>query len=270
MGGETIAETVARVADIDGMHLAGISLGVQRVSGTPEYQASVVVHIPRVRKLYGAGKEAREAVIQELPRLQQEWLDVWPETVAELESLLAERGWVTSETAGDIRRFRAEINCMAATYLRAELGDYDALPLFAKQYRTSSGKPLNLPPISQGITLYAMHRLASSYPREGLSPQAVKALDDYLQAATEHMLPPQQLRVTLWDASHSESDPRFAFMGYRKEVLEGQGSMMMPVYPLDFSDGNQMVLPGCRTTERLDALFEKLNTFVTLAYPDRE
>lgn len=261
---EDVKQTIENLPNFDDTHLATTSIG--SLPGNGRFSNLFVTRLARVRKLYSIGQENPALVVPHLKRAHRESFANWPE---------ASRKRFEDYDKG-IRRYsepdaysRARRRCLAATYLLAEFGDYDSLPLLSEQYKIHHvWPPPNIlhAPVPPAITFYAMHRLASSHPRHSLSSATAKALDEYLKAAEEFVPPPTQIKVTIWDSSYSESDPRFEVLGVKKEVLQGQKSMTMSLYPHIFKDGSQMQSYNCIKSEKLEELFEKLDAFVQLAY----
>lgn len=266
---ETMEQTLRNFANFDDCSLAETTIsGYDSSEACAEFQKRVVVRLMRVRKVLAYGREHPEEVVPTLRQLLRDSLLAWPATYEKRQQDWAD-GIRTYEKPDAY--LRSQKTCLAAAYILAELGDYQALPLLAHQYHIHHPwpPPIIRAPVPPAITFYAMHRLASSHPRGALSSEAAQALDQYL-AATECLPPPEETTVTVWSADYSESDPRLLITRKKKEVLQGQSVMTMPVYPTQFKDGSDMQDSNGKTSKELDALFSKLDAFVRLAYPDRE
>ena len=145
----------------------------------------------------------------------------------------------------------------AATYLLAELSVHDALPMMGEIYAMKEHIPVN-----RLFLLYAMHRLATTHPRQGLSPDAATALDAYLMLA-KGLSAAEVARVPSWCAAVEETDFRNTIL-HEDIGLDKQPMIEVAVYP---------ELPNSRRYGELklapeaDLLFAKLQSFIKSAYP---
>ena len=266
---EDINQTIINISNFDDTIMAGSSLPQGHSPAVPDSQNLYVTRLARVRKLYAIGKENPQSIIPILKSVHKDSIAQWPSAVKEFGENY-DKGIRSFSEPGAFDRCLDY--CLAATYLLAELGDYDSLPLLTQQYKMH--KPLKLPeqmaaPVPPATTFYAMHRLVSTYPRDKLSAEAVKALDEYLNAAKELVPPPKQLEVTVWDSYYVESDPRVTVLGVQDEILKSQKTMTMPLYPYKFKDGSDMETLLFVQTEKLNSLFNKLDAFVQIMYPSQ-
>ncbi len=301
---EDINQTIKNIPNFDDTIMALSSLG--NVMAPLSFYTQYVTRLARVRKLYAIAQKNPDLIIPGLKKIHQDSLTEWPE---------AAKKWDEEYKKGKRKISEPDAYqkcmdyCLAATYLLAEFGDYDSLPLLSQQYNIHHiWPPPNLlpAPVQPAITFYAMHRLASTYPRDILSAEAIKTLDEYLKAAKELVPPPKLLEVTVWDSYYVESDPRVEILGVKDEILRSQKTMMMPLYPENFmmkdiaeiqnenGDIDQIKLvkvlskldnsarsefvkkvlqnvpmedPGGLQSKQLDELFNKLDAFVRIVYP---
>lgn len=266
MRNESIKETILNLANFDDdMQASSTVLHNDFAAG----KIQLVTRLMRVRKLYSIGLKNPELIISDLRNLFQDSLKKWPEAHKKLIED-SDNGVGRSEPAS---YDYAQSYCLAATYLLAEFGDYDSLPLLSYQYKIHHlleppdySNPFTAP-VEPAITFYAMHRLASSYPRDSLSKEAVAALDKYLDVAKDLVPAPKQINVTVWDASYIESDPRLSILNIKDEALQGQKTITMPSYPILFSDGTRIQGDNREKMQKTNDLFKKLDEFVQIVYP---
>jgi len=162
---------------------------------------------------------------------------------------------------------RRQVYAGAAAYLLTELRAYRALPLMSKVYYCEEKTP-----VSRLYVFYCMHLLAVDHPRAGLSPQAEKSLDSYLQAAAD--LPqPYVAAVAPSNASYHETDFRITLMG--QDLLKKQAKRQMRMYPFWLSEfekeswGTPQANPYWLVVDpKIDELAKQLKVFIEAAYPD--
>jgi len=159
-----------------------------------------------------------------------------------------------------------QMRILCGTYILAELGDHESLPLMLQSYRQhdEKGLPSAAPP---GFTLYGMHLLVSSFPEERLSTSAAHLRAKYLEAA-ECIPPPREEVVTRWSAAYLEADPRIVLFDPAKLTLERQETMMINVWPHSYSDGMKFNVEDGAVPARTEELFALLEDFVEEAFPD--
>ena len=114
------------------------------------------------------------------------------------------------------------------------------------------------PPVPPAITLYAMHRLVSTYPKEKLTPKAKGLRDVYLELAEEKLSAPKGRLITGLGADYSETDPRLPRMDPRGIVLADQPKMQPVEYPVRFKDGTRMSSHESEVSEDAKLLFQHL------------
>ena len=268
MSKESIKETMLNLANFDDDMLASSTINTVE---NAVVKTQLVTRLMRVRKLYTIGMKNPNLIISDLRKLHRDSLKKWPDAYKDLIDDYENHVGRSEPASYD----RLQHYCLAATYLLAEFGDYDSLPFFSYQYRihNMSSPTTNAPPVAPvypALTFYAMHRLASSYPRTSLSREALQALDEYLDAVGGLVPEPQQIKVTVWDASYIESDPRLSILNIRNELLQGQKSMTMPLWPTKYSDGTKIQGANGNKLQKTNELFEKLDAFVQIVYPPDE
>lgn len=157
---------------------------------------------------------------------------------------------------------RRQINGPAAAYILTELRCFDALPVMARVYEQEGRIP------NSRLTLvYSMHLLAKEHPRERLSPEARKALDEYLEFAKE-LPPPIEKSLPAWNAALTETDFRATIL--RQDIgLDQQPQLVLRLYPKEVEQYESEDKSGWyRINERGKALYPPLRKFIKLAYPE--
>jgi hypothetical protein len=267
MAKESLSEMMRHFANFDDMHLAQTSIPmIDSSSACAEFNNLVVTRLQRVRRVLAIGRKNPQPVISELRKVLIDCLKNWPGAFKKFMDDYAKGIMTSSEPTP---RSYCRGSSLAASYLLAELGDYEALPILAYQYRIHDiiSRPAFPSPVPPAITFYAMHRLVSSYPRKSLSEEAGEVLDAYLKMS-ESLHEPEQIKVTTWDSTHSESDPRLSIDEKGREVLEQQQTMTMLLYPTRFKDGTIMQDGNGLKAKKMDEMFAKLDEFVKLVYPE--
>ncbi len=263
MKNEDIKQTIEHLANFDDDMFASSTIND---TGTANVHSKLVTRLMRVRKLYSIGLKNPELIIPELRQAQKEYFEKWPEAFNQLREDLKNNQNSYSKPNGYMR---AEYSCLAATYLLAEFHNYDILPQLSEQYKKHHiWPPPQLPsPVAPSMTFYAIHRLVSTYPRASLSKEAIKVLDEYLEASKEIVPDPEQIKVSLFDDYYTEFDPTLDIAGVKKEILEGRPYMTMPLYPTKFTDGTELQDGNGVKSEKMNELFNKLDAFVQIVYP---
>ena len=163
---------------------------------------------------------------------------------------------------------------MAATYVLAELKDFESLPLLVDSYKAQDEwihkyrpYPCLQVPVPPTISLYAMHRLVSAYPPERMTPEARGLHEAYMNWANENLAPPIQFRGTAWDATHDASDPMIRVADPKGVLLRGQRNMELVAYPHEFADGERIegtTEPNVKERGRI--WFDHMERFVEAAF----
>lgn len=273
---ETIKEAINNLANFDDMMLAQTSIsGLIYADMSAAFQRLVVVRLARVRKLLDEGRADPKRVVSPLQFSFEEALAGWPKAAAN-----RRRRWEALEKKGGAFNLsepdqfsKYQVRSLAATYLLAELGDHQSLPLMLKCYKMHDDYLKSPPavfayaPVPPALTLYAMHRLISSFPEEQLNAEARQVRENYLQLA-KCLPPPEKETVTKsWSANYDESDPRIRIFDPKGKVLQGEAKMEMAVYPYQFTDGTKISDVEGKVSERAELLFKELGRFVEAAYP---
>ncbi|MHC4644925.1 MAG: hypothetical protein ACYTBJ_05455, partial [Planctomycetota bacterium] len=157
------------------------------------YLTQFVPLLSRVRKILEetAPNPNREQIIDVLMQKLEDSAQGYRQVLSDFHKVMLEGGGSTT-TSEPFEFQRREVYSGAAAYLLTELRAYRALPLMSKLYHCETHIP-----VSRLYVFYCMHLLAVDYPRAGLSGQAEKALDSYLQAAAICRQPPTCRSLTL-------------------------------------------------------------------------
>jgi len=265
--GEAIGDCIANLGNFDDQHLADTSLGDIRAESTAG-QSIVVTRLARVRRLLEEGRRRPDTVIGPFRSAFKRALDQWPQARQEFITAFTQaeaRG--AGFTRGEPMAYdKIRTLSLAATYVLAELGDHESLPLMVHAFEMNIDPKQMVSPAEPAITLFAMHQLILSYPEARLTPQSRRIRDEYL-AATKGVFPePEKVIVTRWQADYSESDPRVVLLDLGKKVLRDQPTMEMRIYPVKFADGQRITESMSRPTQRTMKLFEQIKQFVQLSF----
>jgi hypothetical protein len=150
----------------------------------------------------------------------------------------------------------------ASFYLLGEFKAYQALPLMADAF-------VQKKPVSQLFMFYAMHRLATTHPTEGLPADAIKALVDYRDKA--RFIPDPDVKIVpAWDASYEERDFRVQIL--KKDLSERyERTQSIVYYPaaLNKYEGyfRETNAKGDYLAPAIRDLFPFLKAFIDKAYP---
>ena len=262
---ESIEECTGNLGNLDD-YISASCMATSTMNMDPVGQAEIVVHLMRVRRLLEAGREAPEKVVPALRPLFADAVERWPAARDRmLEKWSKEDGMLFPDDQDDWLQCEGRIR--GATYLLAELSDYDSLPILVRAFKQNefpNGRRGALPPAN---TFYAIHRLVCSCPEERLSPRALRLRSEYLKVA-KCVPEPHELTVTRWSAQYAEDEPRIVIMDPQRRVLRHQPKMKMVIYPFQFTDGELISTSNGVIHERTWALFTRLEAFVRAVYPD--
>jgi hypothetical protein len=253
---ETVFESMDRLANFnDTVWVMGSVSGSILVGY--DYDRVFIPRLNRVRKILVEARGRRQEVCGRLEQLLVETCTGYEPVYREAQARLTKAGGGLTLTEPD-EEHRRRVTAPAAAYLLGELDSHASLKVMERVYT----RPGRLP-VYRLFLFYSMHLLASSHPCDGLTPAASKALGDYLAAA---VVLDQATRETVpgWDAKFEESDFRQQF--FNEDLrLEGEPSIRLRVYPpfQKFHDWDSEFTPK----PEIDGLFQKLQTFVKLAYP---
>jgi peroxiredoxin len=265
--GEAIGDCIANLGNFDDQHLADTSLNGIRAESTAG-QSIVVTRLARVRRLLEEGRRRPDTVIGPFRSAFKRALDQWPQARQEFITAFtqAEAKGVGFARGEPMAYDKIKTLSLAATYVLAELGDHESLPLMVRAFEMNIDPKQMVSPAEPAVTLFAMHQLILSYPEAKLTPQSRRIRDEYL-AATKGVFPePEKVIVTRWQADYSESDPRVVLLDLGKKVLRDQPTMEMRIYPVKFADAQRMTESMSRPTERTMKLFEQIKQFVQLSF----
>ena len=241
---ESIRETIENLTNIDDAHFAHTAGPWGYSPGELRSEVSAIAHLRRVRRLFELGSRDPQEMVPLLRDVYWQALADWP---AEWEQWL--KAWDEARARGPgehpewsfppLEKVRSK--AVVATYLLAELQDHESLPLLLEGYRLQAEWLRRFErhfvaqaPVPPALTLYAMHRLVSSFPRESLDPEAVMARQTYMEWAAEHVPPPRILEATTWFADYHESDPFRRIADPEGVVLRDQPTMALARYPYRF------------------------------------
>jgi|GEM_PF-5072348 len=238
--------------------------------GSNEYQfmRRFIPKLTRVRKILKdtLGNPNQEEIIDALMQKLTYSVEGYAEVLADFDKAMIEAGGAL-HSSEPLEYDQRQVYATAATYLISELRAYRAMPLMSKVYHRETKIP-----VSRLFVFYSMHLLAVDHPRTGLSPQAEKALDAYLEAAGD--LPkPHTNSVPTSQSPYHENDFRITVM--RQDLLKKQPKVEMRIYPYGLekfekeSWGTPTADPHWLAVDpKIDELAEQLQTFITAAYPD--
>jgi hypothetical protein len=256
---ESVAETINNLPDFQDVGwVSGSFPNGPGGDGTYQNACNLTPRLNRVRKLLEQGRKHPDVVI---PLLEQH-LDAAAQGLRQAEIAINEESfrtgdWGRSKPAEYDRKLTIS---MSAVYLLAELKSYRSLPLMARIYERKEERL----PVSRVFLWYAMHTLALDHPREGLSPEALKVLDAYLEATLKDVPPPRLVSVSAWNAALEESDVRVV-VGKQDIGLDQQPKIQLHEYPGSLRKDEFFI---AKPSARVERWFQQLKGFVVLAYPD--
>jgi len=257
LAGETVLDSVNNLPHFDDtVWVLGSMSGPLAPVETYRYAVQYVPRLNRVRKILQQAAENRTEVVAGLKEKLSRSVEGFEGCYREMNEALSNSKTGISLDGPD-EYFSRTVYAPAATYLLEQLDAFDALPVMRGVYAAKERVP-----VGRLLVFYAMHRLAVRHPREGLSAQAAKALDDYLTEARD--LPaPQEVMAPAWNAAFEETDFRITVAGERID-LEGEPKVRLSIYPQSLADLEDFDgVPSAK----VDAFFRKLCVFVDLAYP---
>jgi hypothetical protein len=238
-----------------------VNRGTLNLQDGYEYNRIFIPRLNRVRKILAEAGPQRQQVIERLERELCETCNGYePIYKAKHKRVVEATKGLTLKVPDE--QYRRQVVAPAATYILAELESYKSLKPMSEAYSLP-----HLLPVSRVFLFYAMHVLALDHPRKGLSPAAVDALKTYL-AATAALPKPSRVAVPAWDARFEESDFRHLLfkedLGFKDEPM-----IQLRLYP---------PLPGYEPwpenylhrpiKPEIDTSFQKLRSFIRLAYPE--
>ena len=271
---EDVKRLIENLANFDDDQFAS-DFGSGYIRGNVGHEVYRIVRLSRVRRLLQMGMKEPDLVAAALRKALTESLDQWPQAYQERVQLWKDnpQGF-TSEKPRNYVKVRTR--AMVATYLLAEAGDFDSLPLLLHSYKVQEKwivqhkyYPAIQYPVHPAITLYAMHRLVSNYPQERLTEQTRALRDAHLKWAEENLPPMQVITGTSWNSDYQESDPLVRIIDPRGVVLWDQRKIQLVVYPHEFGDGEDFRwMLEDKVDERTQRWLDQIRQFVKAAYPD--
>jgi hypothetical protein len=260
---ETLLESVENLPNFDDVVWTMASMAeVTRAPNSYEYWRLLAARLSRIRKILQQATDRPEQIVPVLMEKLENSADGFEEIqIAWRHEVAVSKGHLSLRRPNEA--MKRQVYASAATYLLAELGAREALPVMSKIY----GSKDRFLPVSRLFLLYAMHLLAAEHPRDGLSADASRALDQYLDAAKDLLAKPEIIEVPAWNALYDETDFRYKIL--RRNIIKDQPKISIRVYPeslKDYEDGLHPMLP---VSEQIDALHSHLAKFIELAYGSR-
>jgi len=264
---ESLMDSIDHLPDFDDTVWVSGSISMEGLFLPPvsyRYERRYVPRLNRVRKIL---QQVQGQPVEPVwTRLKQElrmsvdgFEDLYQAHGARLDELAREGRGLDLDEPNEY--YRRGIYAPVATYLLAELHCHDALPLLVTVFDQRDHLP-----VSRLSVFYAVLLLAREHPRDGLSPEALKALNEALQA-TEFLAGPEQVQATAWNAELEDTDFRAKLLG--KDIgLDEQPQTALRVYPESVEQLEEMgEFSWYEITDVARELFVPLRRFVQLAYP---
>ncbi len=269
--GESIQELVANLGNEDDFMPAELSisgeLGSMMNAG---FCPIVVTRLARVKRLFELAGPSRDEVRGELRSALGKTIDEYPQIFAGFFGEFVGKTFMPSSHAKHF--VGAQYTALSATYLLAELQDFQALPIMLRSYEIHKPSFVSLSesmsPISPAFTLVAMHRLIDQMPEQDLSPEARERREAFLAAAMPLIPDPTMVATTKWDAELTSYDPRVTVTGLGGAVMERDPIIGLPRYPDRFTDGAEIVDGNGKVSPRAEELFRLAEEFIVSAFPD--
>ena len=203
---EDIRQVIANLANFDDNQFAETADGGGYTPGEPKDEMFRLVHLSRVGRLMAEGQNDPDLVVPLLKESFLQSMKDWPEALkARQQKSLSSGGSFSLEGPEDYDN--ASTRALVATYVLAELQDYESLPILLHSYKKSEkwiAEYVAFPTfqylVPPTITLYAMHQLVSKYPSEGLSDATLRARDTYLKWSDENLPAPLNISRSAWHA----------------------------------------------------------------------
>ena len=162
--------------------------------------------------------------------------------------------------------FRRTVNANVSTYLLAEFKCFESLPVMSRTFERQSPRF----PISRLFVYYSMHVLALEHPRDGLSPEALIALDAYLAATRDKIPSPIVMSRPAWNATIDEGDFRVTILG-QTNLTKKVPQIRVREYPGKFSQlentGEIVGRSDHGLSREVFVWHGLLSEFIALAYP---
>lgn len=242
IGSETIEQVIENLANFDDNHFAQTADSGGYVPGEPKDEMMRIVHLSRVGRLVAEGRNDPDSVVPLLRENLVQSLEDWPEALeARQEKWLTEGNFSLD---GPEEYEKTSTRGLVTTYVLAELGDYESLPVLLHSYKKSEQWIAKYKPypadqffVPPTITLYSMHRLVDCYPADKLNPDAIDARDEYLKWADENLPEAKTVSRSTWYAEYDTSDPMVKVMDPECILHKVQRKINLTVYPHKYNNG---------------------------------
>ncbi len=241
---EQIKQVIENLANFDDNSFATTARGDRGFTpGDPDCEAFRVVHLSRVARLVAEGKKQPEPVVSLLNEALAKALEDWPDVMkAQADKWLKSDGSFTQDEPGEFDKLTTK--AVVATYILAELQDYESLPILLQSYQKTEKwiaalkpYPVFQFPVPPNITLYAMHRLVYNYPEDKLTPDAINARDEYIKWSDQNLPEPKIVSRSAWNAEYDTSDPMVKITDPKGILHKAQPKINLLLYPNRFKDG---------------------------------
>ena len=259
MAGETITETIDALNFIDDRASAQTSM-MDFWSDDAHDLMKLVLRLSRVRRLLVEARQGHRDEIVE--RLRAHLAVIADDIDGHRDDEIHYRESHQKAIRAAEFSSRAEV-APAVVYLLVELQDYTSLPLMDKLCRDQIGeRPVF---VSLVYVVYGMNELCKTYPRQGLSPEQLTALDAVIAAGKE-VRPPREVQGAPWDAPLNETDPRVSLWReeHAVEAYRKQEPMAMRKWEFFFEDSGRMYATPDQfdLSPRAEALLARMDAFV--------
>ena len=273
---ETVEQSIEHLPDFDDTVPNMVSLGNTMF---PEYGYDYAIYyfsgLNRVRKILEEGSDNLGRVTPILKGKLAHAMDDYKRITKEYWKRVNSGPLVSSDWDEFQKR---RINTSCAVYLLAQFGANDALPLMAKLFidQGDTAKLFakgdlpfdNFHPdmntvVNRLFLFCAMHHLMHNHPRDKLSPQALKRLDEYLEASKE--IPAfDEVSVPSWRATYEAWDYRITILG-NDLGMDKQPHIRVHRFPANmrFQEGYLSGIPS----PKVKKWFAKMKLFLDEAYP---
>jgi hypothetical protein len=228
---ETVEQSIKNLPAFDDTVPNLASLGNNMIDGAPHTYAFAKRYYPglnRVRKILEESRSKPDRVVRILKEKLEHATDDYKQILLEDQKEMNSRNPIVNTRWSEFEKRRIYLS--SSVYLLSQFGTYEALPLMAKLFIAQEDVPKLFADQSEAVInhivangmlvnrlflFYVMHRLVKNYPRDKLSPQALKRLDEYLEASKDIPDYPQ-VSVPSWRAAYEAWDYRITIL--RKDL----------------------------------------------------
>jgi hypothetical protein len=272
---ESIDQVIANLAGFDDYHFATTSSPRSFSPGSPESVGMMLPNLFRVRRLLEEAERDHKLIAQKMKDALADALMRWPEAFKNELAMRIEfdRQKIPMIKDAPTEHDKVRLQTQVATYVLAEMPDHTALPVLIQSYRKQQEWIDAIPvekyawipqcPVPPPISLYAMHRLVSTYPLTERSDAAMTAHKAYMQWADAHLPELKRYEGVRSKSKYDESDPR-NIMADREGLLQvNEPKISLTIYPAYFKDrsGMQKYLAGPYMTDRSKEWFKLIESF---------